>query len=177
MPVPVHILGGFLGTGKTTTIRAQLAARPGARVAVIVNDFGEAGLDAARGLAPYRSPASPAAACCTAPEGLWTRSPCWRAGPALDRAHRPARPQDLVDTIRRRRTDVFELAPSWCWWTRAAREGRERAREPIAQQSARRCCREPHRPVRRAALPRDGRGLPDRWVHRTTQFRRCRGGA
>ena len=47
MPVPVHILGGFLGTGKTTTIRAQLAARPGERVAVIVNDFGEAGLDAA----------------------------------------------------------------------------------------------------------------------------------
>ena len=40
MPIPVHIVGGFLGTGKTTLIRDQLEARPGEQLAVIVNDFG-----------------------------------------------------------------------------------------------------------------------------------------
>ena len=45
MPVPVHIVSGFLGTGKTSAIRAQLEARRGERIAVIVNDFGEAGFD------------------------------------------------------------------------------------------------------------------------------------
>ena len=107
MPVPVHILGGFLGTGKTSAIRAQLAARPGERVAVIVNDFGEAGLDAAtlEGAAPYKLTSIPGGCvCCTAPEGFVAA-----LGAVLD--EKPdrvwieptglARPQDLVDTIRR----------------------------------------------------------------------------
>ena len=42
---PVQIISGFLGAGKTTAIRAQLEQRKGERIAVIVNDFGEASLD------------------------------------------------------------------------------------------------------------------------------------
>jgi len=118
MPVPVHILGGFLGTGKTTTIRNQLGARPGERVAIIVNDFGEAGLDATtlEGSAPYQITSIPGGCvCCTAPEGfvaalgaLLEEKPdrVWIEPTGL------ARPQDLVDTIRRSpHRDELELAP------------------------------------------------------------------
>ena len=118
MPVPVHILGGFLGTGKTTAIRAQLAARPGERVAVIVNDFGEAGLDATTlaGSAPFKLTSIPGGCvCCTAPEGfvdalgaVLAEQPdrLWIEPTGL------ARPQDLVDTIRRSpHRDALEIAP------------------------------------------------------------------
>jgi G3E family GTPase len=118
MPIPVHILGGFLGAGKTSAIRAQLAARRGERVAVIVNDFGEAGLDAAtlEGAAPYQLTNIPGGCvCCTAPEGFVDA-----LGAVL--AEKPdrlwieptglARPQDLVDTLRRSpHRDAYELAP------------------------------------------------------------------
>jgi G3E family GTPase len=118
LPVPVHILGGFLGTGKTTTIRAQLAARPGERVAVIVNDFGEAGLDATtlEGSAPYKLTSIPGGCvCCTAPEGFVAALGAVLAE-APDRVWiEPtglARPQDLVDTIRRSpHQDAVEIAP------------------------------------------------------------------
>ncbi len=44
-PIPVSVLSGFLGSGKTTLIR-RLLANPTARdTAVIVNEFGEVGLD------------------------------------------------------------------------------------------------------------------------------------
>lgn len=44
-PIPVSVLSGFLGSGKTTLIR-NLLANPAARdTAVIVNEFGEVGLD------------------------------------------------------------------------------------------------------------------------------------
>ncbi len=44
-PVPVTILTGFLGSGKTTLLRALLDHPELARAAVIVNEFGEIGLD------------------------------------------------------------------------------------------------------------------------------------
>ncbi len=45
-PVPTNVLTGFLGVGKTTAIRDLLARRPaGERWAVLVNEFGEIGLD------------------------------------------------------------------------------------------------------------------------------------
>ena len=144
MPVPVHILGGFLGTGKTSAIRAQLASRRGERVAVIVNDFGEAGLDAAtlEGAAPYKLTNIPGGCvCCTAPEGFVAA-----LGAVLE--EKPdrvwieptglARPQDLVDTIRRSPHQAdFEIAPVVVLVdpARLARQTSEEERELVAQQT------------------------------------------
>lgn len=45
-PVPTNVLTGFLGVGKTTAIASLLRRRPaGERWAVLVNEFGEIGLD------------------------------------------------------------------------------------------------------------------------------------
>ncbi|WP_322515301.1 cobalamin biosynthesis protein CobW [Rhodopseudomonas palustris] len=45
--VPVTVLTGFLGAGKTTLLRALLNQSSGRRIAVIVNEFGDAGFDGA----------------------------------------------------------------------------------------------------------------------------------
>ncbi len=45
MPVPLTIVGGYLGAGKTTLIN-DLLAQTGQRIAVVVNDFGEVNIDA-----------------------------------------------------------------------------------------------------------------------------------
>ena len=43
--IPVTVVTGFLGSGKTTLIRALLATPEGAGTAVVVNEFGEIGID------------------------------------------------------------------------------------------------------------------------------------
>lgn len=43
--LPVTLLTGFLGAGKTTVLNAVLADASSGRIAVIVNEFGEAGVD------------------------------------------------------------------------------------------------------------------------------------
>lgn len=43
--VPVTVLTGFLGAGKTTLIRSLLERADGRRIAVIVNEFGDIGFD------------------------------------------------------------------------------------------------------------------------------------
>ena len=47
--VPVLVVSGYLGSGKTTLVRHLLAEaqREGVRVAVVANEFGELGIDAA----------------------------------------------------------------------------------------------------------------------------------
>ncbi|MFB9924787.1 CobW family GTP-binding protein [Amycolatopsis halotolerans] len=44
--VPVVLVAGFLGAGKTTMLNHLLANRQGARVGVVVNDFGQVNIDA-----------------------------------------------------------------------------------------------------------------------------------
>ena len=45
-PIPVTIISGFLGAGKTSLLNHILSADHGLRVAVLVNDFGEINIDA-----------------------------------------------------------------------------------------------------------------------------------
>jgi len=108
MRVPVHIVSGFLGTGKTTLLLDQLEQREGERIGIVVNDFGDASID--RTTLETRGPVAlseirGACVCCTAPEGF---SEAMRV--LLDEV-RPerifveptglARPSDLIDTLTR----------------------------------------------------------------------------
>ena len=44
-PKPVTVITGFLGSGKTTLLSALLKKAEMKNVAVIINEFGEVGLD------------------------------------------------------------------------------------------------------------------------------------
>ncbi|WP_051180512.1 CobW family GTP-binding protein [Caballeronia insecticola] len=46
-PIPLAVIGGYLGAGKTTLINALLTNTQGRRVTVLVNDFGAINIDAA----------------------------------------------------------------------------------------------------------------------------------
>src|SRR5829696_8888242 len=43
--IPVTVVTGFLGSGKTTLIRELLARPQGANTAVVINEYGEVGID------------------------------------------------------------------------------------------------------------------------------------
>ena len=43
--IPVTVISGFLGAGKTTLVRHLLKNNQGRRIAVLVNEFGEVGID------------------------------------------------------------------------------------------------------------------------------------
>ena len=115
MTVSVHLFSGFLGAGKTTAIRAQLGTFAGERVAIIVNDFGEAGLDEAALSEdePFRITNIPGGCvCCTAPEGFVDALGAVLEGQPERLIIEPtglARPQDLIDTIRGFAGDLIEV--------------------------------------------------------------------
>jgi hypothetical protein len=44
-PIPVNVLTGFLGSGKATVLRRLLSSPAFANTAVLINEFGEIGLD------------------------------------------------------------------------------------------------------------------------------------
>jgi G3E family GTPase len=44
-PIPILVVSGFLGSGKTTLLRNLLIAPEAGEIAVIVNEFGEVGID------------------------------------------------------------------------------------------------------------------------------------
>ena len=46
MPVPILLVTGFLGAGKTTVVNQLLAQAEGRRIAAVVNDFGAINIDA-----------------------------------------------------------------------------------------------------------------------------------
>ena len=46
MPVPILLVTGFLGAGKTTVVNHLLAHAQGRRIAAVVNDFGAINIDA-----------------------------------------------------------------------------------------------------------------------------------
>jgi G3E family GTPase len=50
--IPVTVLTGFLGSGKTTLVNRILSEQHGQRIAVIENEFGEVGVDPAPLIAP-----------------------------------------------------------------------------------------------------------------------------
>ena len=43
--IPVNVITGFLGSGKTTLLQRLLASPRLANTAVLINEFGEVGLD------------------------------------------------------------------------------------------------------------------------------------
>ena len=46
--IPATVITGFLGAGKTSLIRHALAEANGRRIALIINEFGDLGIDASR---------------------------------------------------------------------------------------------------------------------------------
>lgn len=67
-PIPVIALTGYLGAGKTTLLNHVLRS-PGARIGVIINDFGELNVDAGLVTGQVDEPASIAGGCiCCLPD-------------------------------------------------------------------------------------------------------------
>ena len=105
-PVPILVVTGFLGAGKTTAINAMLHGPHGLRIAAIVNDFGAIDIDAellagaADGVVGLRN----GCVCCSLQGDLLrTLRTVLAAGPAPDlivlEASGVADPRGIVDAL------------------------------------------------------------------------------
>ena len=84
--LPLTVIGGYLGAGKTTLINRLLAEDHGARVMVMVNDFGAVNIDAAllKSAGSDTLELTNGCVCCTMGADLYMA-----LGRALDREPRP----------------------------------------------------------------------------------------
>ena len=72
--VPVTLVAGFLGSGKTTLVNRILSAQHDQRIAVIVNEFGEVGIDGRLVVGVEENVVSSATVASVAPYGgTWSR--------------------------------------------------------------------------------------------------------
>ncbi len=85
-PLPMTVIGGYLGAGKTTLINRLLAADHGLRILVLVNDFGAINIDAGLLISADEDTIELAngCVCCTMGADLFLA-----VGDALDRTPRP----------------------------------------------------------------------------------------
>ncbi|MBI3090391.1 MAG: GTP-binding protein [Candidatus Tectomicrobia bacterium] len=123
MPKPITLITGALGAGKTTTILGLLARHPEFATAVLVNEFGQIGIDAAtlkgggRQLGELLVREVPGGCvCCVAAAELARGLATLLADPTLDRILvEPtglAKTSQLVDLLRRRPFDTLaDLQP------------------------------------------------------------------
>ena len=102
MDIPVTILGGYLGAGKTTLINHVLSLADGIRVAVLVNDFGAVNIDASliASRAEDTITLSNGCVCCTIQDDL---------GAAIDSQLRRTNPPQhiIIESERRRRAGAY----------------------------------------------------------------------
>jgi G3E family GTPase len=74
VPMPVTVLTGFLGAGKTTLVNRMLSEEHGLRIAVLVNDFGEVDVDSELivGIAAQKVSLANGCVCCEVRDDLLT---------------------------------------------------------------------------------------------------------
>ncbi|MFN0143522.1 MAG: CobW family GTP-binding protein [Mycobacterium sp.] len=74
MSVPLTVIGGYLGAGKTTVLNHLLANSNGVRIAALVNDFGDINIDAdlIESTDGETIALTNGCACCTLADGLTT---------------------------------------------------------------------------------------------------------
>ena len=101
--IPATVITGFLGAGKTTLIRNMLENAKGRRIALIINEFGDVGVDGeilhGCGVEACREEdvieLANGCICCTVADDFvpTMRKLLDRAGPARSHRHRDLRPR------------------------------------------------------------------------------------
>ena len=89
-PLPLSVIGGYLGAGKTTLINRLLACDHGLRLTILVNDFGAINIDAAllKSVSEDTIELTNGCVCCTLAGDLF-----YAVGDVLER---PVRPDHLL---------------------------------------------------------------------------------